>query len=97
MLQMCWSVLCVDDVTGLIVNFRNPCRELELIRNRCTQKHEFDLVWKHDDVAETVWSIDDVEITWNEDQFNSDAEADADALASAGWGTDEDYGGCCDW
>jgi hypothetical protein len=32
-----------------------------------------------------------------EDQFNSDAEADADVLASAGWGTDEDYrcfGGC---
>lgn len=26
------------------------------------------------------------------DQFSSDAEADADALASAGWGTDEDYG-----
>ena len=24
-------------------------------------------------------------------------EADADALASAGYGTDEDYGGCCDW
>jgi len=26
------------------------------------------------------------------DDFNSDAEADADALASAGFGTDEDYG-----
>ncbi len=26
------------------------------------------------------------------DGFNSDAEADSDALASAGWGTDEDYG-----
>ena len=26
------------------------------------------------------------------DQFMSDAEADADALASAGWGSDEDYG-----
>ena len=26
------------------------------------------------------------------DQFNSDAEADADVLRSAGWGTDEDYG-----
>jgi len=24
----------------------------------------------------------------------SDAEADADTLRSAGWGTDEDYGGC---
>jgi hypothetical protein len=27
-----------------------------------------------------------------EDQFRDDVEADADALASAGWGTDEDYG-----
>lgn len=27
-----------------------------------------------------------------EDQFMSDTEADADALASAGMGTDEDYG-----
>lgn len=26
------------------------------------------------------------------DGFRSDAEADADALASCGWGTDEDYG-----
>lgn len=26
------------------------------------------------------------------DQFLTDVEADADALASAGWGTDEDYG-----
>lgn len=26
------------------------------------------------------------------DQFRDDVEADADALASAGWGTDEDYG-----
>ena len=53
-----------------------------------------DVVWKNGDVAQTVWSIDDVEIAWNEepwDGFNSDAEADADALASAGWGTDEDY------
>lgn len=27
------------------------------------------------------------------DGFMSDADADGDALASAGWGTDEDYGG----
>ena len=29
----------------------------------------------------------------NEPSDMSDGEADADALASAGWGTDEDYGG----
>jgi hypothetical protein len=28
-----------------------------------------------------------------EDQFRDDVEADADTLASAGYGTDEDYGG----
>ena len=28
-----------------------------------------------------------------EDQFRDDVEADADALSSAGFGTDEDYGG----
>ena len=30
------------------------------------------------------------------DGFLSDAEADGDALKSAGWGTDEDYGFCYD-
>jgi hypothetical protein len=48
---------------------------------------------------EVVWSFEESseepeEEPW--DGFNSDAEADADALASAGWGTDEDYGGCYD-
>lgn len=33
---------------------------------------------------------DDRDEPW--DGFNSDAEADADVLASAGWGMDEDYG-----
>ena len=33
---------------------------------------------------------DDLDEAW--DGFNSDAEADADTLASAGYGTDEDYG-----
>ena len=38
-----------------------------------------------------VWSIDDAtDEPW--DGFRSDAEADGDALASAGFGTDEDYG-----
>lgn len=35
---------------------------------------------------------DEAEYDSEHDQFNSDAEADADVLASAGWGTDEDYG-----
>lgn len=31
-------------------------------------------------------------INFQEDQFRDDVEADADVLASAGYGTDEDYG-----
>ena len=56
-----------------------------------------DVVEHHvDGSREVVWSIDAAtDESW--DGFRSDAEADGDALASAGWGTDEDYGGCCDW
>ncbi len=44
-----------------------------------------------DDTRVVVWSIDDAtDEPW--DGFRSDAEADGDALASAGFGTDEDYG-----
>ena len=39
---------------------------------------------------EPVWSPEDAEP--REDNFRDDAEADADALAMAGFGTDEDYG-----
>jgi len=35
----------------------------------------------------------DENISEKEDQFRDDVEADADALSSAGHGTDEDYGG----
>lgn len=39
------------------------------------------------------WEAPEPELEdWERDDFNSDVEADADALASAGWGTDEDYG-----
>lgn len=40
------------------------------------------------EVREVLWTEDETE----RDQFLTDAEADADALASAGWGMDEDYG-----
>ena len=45
-----------------------------------------------DGMTETVWSCDDSGSDEPWDGFNSDAEADGDALASAGFGTDEDYG-----
>ena len=50
--------------------------------------------------AEAIWSyeshLDSFTPDTDWDGFNSDAEADADAYASAGYGTDEDYGGCND-
>ena len=36
----------------------------------------------------------EVELAWS---FEESGSFDADALASAGWGTDEDYGGSEDW
>ena len=57
-----------------------------------------DVVEHHvDGSREVVWSIDAATDDQSWDGFRSDAEADGDALASAGFGTDEDYGGCCDW
>ena len=42
---------------------------------------------------EVVWSPEDAKADEpSEDSFRDDAEADADALAMAGFGTDEDYG-----
>ena len=37
-----------------------------------------------------LWEYDS---QWMTEDNLTDAEADADTLASAGWGTDEDYGG----
>ena len=56
-----------------------------------------DVMRERDGEVELAWSFEEsgsADEPW--DGFNSDAEADADALASAGWGTDEDYGGCYD-
>lgn len=53
-----------------------------------------------DEAGETVYTTDASEYDDERDPFLSDAEADADALASVGWGTDEDYGdfgGDCDY
>ena len=62
------------------------------------QKVNNDVTLGHPDPYEDdelVWSFEesgehDAGEPW--DGFNSDAEADGDALASAGFGTDEDYG-----
>jgi hypothetical protein len=49
-----------------------------------------DVMREHDGETELVWSFE--ESGTREDNFRDDAEADADALAMAGFGTDEDYG-----
>ncbi len=51
-----------------------------------------DVLRDRDGTAETVWSFEGSNDDEPWDGFNSDAEADGDALASAGFGTDEDYG-----
>ena len=51
-----------------------------------------DVLRDRDGMTETVWSFEDADSDEPWDGFNSDAEADGDALASAGFGTDEDYG-----
>ena len=38
--------------------------------------------------------VEDVNPYDDEDDCEDDSWTDADSLASAGWGTDEDYGGC---
>ena len=38
------------------------------------------------------WQDEDTRDEWDDDDGLSDVEADAMTLASAGWGTDEDYG-----
>jgi len=54
-----------------------------------------DVMREHDGETELIWSFEksgSSDADEYRDGFNSDAEADGDALASAGHGTDEDYG-----
>ena len=49
-----------------------------------------DLVNLKANVEFALWDYDS---KWMTEDNLTDVEADADTLASAGWGTDEDYGG----
>jgi hypothetical protein len=54
-----------------------------------------DVMREHDGEVESVWSFEESgssDADEPSDGFHSDAMADADVLASAGFGTDEDYG-----
>lgn len=46
-------------------------------------------------VDDVSYEEDEVEVEEHDPFHGRDGEADADALASAGWGTDEDYNGYC--
>ena len=59
-----------------------------------------DVMSERDGVTEQVWSFEEsgeTEPDEPSDGFHSDAMADAEALASAGFGTDEDYGSFDDY
>ena len=43
--------------------------------------------------ANIEFALWDYDSKWMTEDNLTDVEADADTLASAGWGTDEDYGG----
>lgn len=43
-------------------------------------------------IGEEIVRIEQIEYDENYEDTWTDVEADADTLASAGWGTDEDYG-----
>ena len=43
--------------------------------------------------ANIEFALWDYDSQWMTEDNMTDVEADADTLASAGWGTDEDYGG----
>jgi hypothetical protein len=49
-----------------------------------------DLVNLRANIEFALWDYDS---KWMTEDNLTDVEADADTLASAGWGTDEDYGG----
>ncbi len=49
-----------------------------------------DLEFDHDGSCE--WDSDDDDDDFGREPIESDVWADSNALASAGWGTDEDYG-----
>ncbi len=84
-----WSNLEINDLQVLTdKEIRDVVAEFTTKQKFLSQR-EVDILQE----AETMLEDDEVEVRdyWND--IASDGEADSDALASAGWGTDEDYGG----
>tara|TARA_B100000745_G_scaffold150166_1_gene98170 strand:- start:1999 stop:2280 length:282 start_codon:yes stop_codon:yes gene_type:complete len=83
-----WSNLEINDLQVLTdEEIRDVVAHFTTMQEPLSQR-QADLLTE----AELWLQEDEVEIRdyWND--IADDAEADADALASAGWGTDEDYG-----
>lgn len=47
--------------------------------------------------APSFWTSEDIDQYLSEEEPDCDDSDDGWALASAGWGTDEDYGCAADW
>ena len=74
------QVLTDDEIRDVVAHFTTSQEPLS--------QRQADLLTE----AELWLEEDEIEVRdyWND--IASDVEADADTLASAGWGTDEDYG-----
>lgn len=79
----------IEDLYGLSSDV-----DVETLRRMYEQVLEYvpvsalnDLYYELLDIVDGDQLLDD-----EHDQFRDDVEADADALANMGWGTDEDYG-----
>ena len=83
-----WSTLEVNDLDILTdTEIRDvvawfTTKQTPLSQREADILSEGEMILQHDEI--------EVRDYWND--VASDAEADADVLASAGWGTDEDYG-----
>jgi len=73
-------LLTEDEVRDVVAHFTT--------KSTILSQREADMLTE----AESALAVEEIEVRdyWND--IADDAEADADALASAGWGTDEDYG-----
>jgi hypothetical protein len=72
-------------------NIPNSINDLDFLKGDDSQDPA-DAFLLRDGEVEDDTNDDDHDEEPREDQFRDDVEADADALASAGLGTDEDYG-----
>lgn len=83
-MQRTYEIEKQDDLSGYYVYLLDDGETVDVIATE----------WRDSaiEIGESWVHVDALALDAEHDQFLTDAEADADALASAGWGTDEDYG-----